>query len=116
MIVRKVRITRKVYRKGLQVFFPTSDPKTKVVDNLATPDPKDEKFFAIDSKNNDGNQSVSTSKAELASGPLQLESEDTHEFTQVVDIAWEDHKAPNSRGDNRQNYLRMAYMTRKMVK
>lgn len=33
-----------------------------------------------------------------------------------MDVAWEDHKAPTSRGDKQLNYLRMAYMVRKMIK
>ena len=45
-----------------------------------------------------------------------LESEDVHYFTQVTDVVWEDQKPPTSRGDQRLNYLRMAYMTRKMIK
>jgi len=57
---------------------------------------------------------LSTSKAELEV-PL-LESEDTHYFTQVMDVVWEDHKPPTSRGCQRLNYLRMAYMVKKMVK
>ena len=48
--------------------------------------------------------------------PLVQESEDVHYFKQVMDVAWEDNKAPTSRGDPRVNYLRMAYMAKKMVK
>ena len=45
-----------------------------------------------------------------------LESEDVHYFTQVTDVVWEDQKPPTSRGDQRLNYQRMAYMTQKMIK
>ena len=34
----------------------------------------------------------------------------------MADHVWEDHKAPTSKGDQRLNYLRMAYMVRKMIK
>ena len=47
---------------------------------------------------------------------LVQESEDVHYFKQVMDVVWEDNKAPTSRGDQRLNYLRMAYMAKKMVK
>ena len=33
-----------------------------------------------------------------------------------MDVVWEDNKPPTSRGDQRLNYLRMAYMAKKMVK
>ena len=67
-----------------------------------------------ETKNLVRNQPVSTSKAELEV-PL-LESEEVHWFTQVMDVVWEDQKPPTSRGDQRLNYLRMAYMTKKMIK
>jgi len=47
---------------------------------------------------------------------LVQESEDVHYFKQVMDVHWEDNKAPTSRGDQRLNYLRMAYMAKKMVR
>ena len=59
-------------------------------------------------------ESLSITKAER--DIMILESEEVHYFTQVMDIAWEDQKPPTSRGDQRLNYLRMAYMTKKMVK
>ena len=59
--------------------------------------------------------SVSMTKAECGT-QFQLECEDMHEFTQVSDHVWEDHKAPNSKGDTNESYQRMVYMTAKMIK
>ena len=49
-------------------------------------------------------------------GKTEVASEDSHLFTQVMDVVWEDQQPPTSRGDPRMNYLRMTYMVKKMIK
>lgn len=108
LLIRKVRLTRKVYNHNS--FFQEMPKNTTKDDAEAKKSSSD----CLRVETTEEKKSVSTSKAELEV-PL-LDTEETHYFTQVVDLAWEDHKPPTSRGDQRLNYLRMAYMVRKMIK
>jgi len=93
LLIRKVTVTRKEYRKG-QDFFDTTNLKSTQDDNdgaIVTDTKLLEETKQIDSK------SSSTTKAELDQ-PL-LAREDVHNFTQIVDLVWEDQKPPTSRGD-----------------
>ena len=110
LIIRKVQVTRKEYRKG-QDFFVTG-VRSAHDDNDSAINNNTNKLE--ETKNTDNTQCSSTTKAEL--DQPQLMSTDTHHFTQIVDLVWEDQKPPTSRGDQRLNYLRMAYMVRKMIK
>ena len=113
--MKKIRVTRSIYvlRPEL-VEQPHKQAATPVMDDSAMATKvMGDNFFEATVKATEP-QSVSTSKAELQ--PSYLASEDVHYFTQVTDVVWEDNKPPTSRGDQRLNYLRMAYMAKKMVK
>ena len=112
--MRKVRLRKCVFRK--QTFFPP-DPSPnifhKAMDDAAAMKLRSELLIINDEEGKANQTSSSTSKVDR---DLQWISETVHYFTQVADHVWEDHKAPTSRGDQRLNYLRMAYMARKMLK
>ena len=111
--IRKVRLTRRVYRQQKKFFAAELTTNSKVMDDAAAKKTKQQGLIT-DEESKGNPLSLSTSKIDRNSC-LALEYEDVHHFTQVADNAWEDHKAPNSKMASLA-YERMAYMTRKMVK
>ena len=114
--VRKVRLRKCTYRK--RAFFPPASVREsnqfpKVMEDAEAIKKSGSELLMSKSEETKSKMSASTSKVDR---DVQLISEDVHYFTQVCDNVWEDNKPPTSKGDQRLNYLRMAYMTRKMLK
>lgn len=114
--VRKVRLRKCTYRK--RAFFPPASVREsnqfpKVMEDAEAIKKTGSELLMSKSEETKCKMSASTSKVDR---DVQLISEDVHYFTQVCDNVWEDNKPPTSKGDQRLNYLRMAYMTRKMLK